>query len=656
MKDRLLVAALLFAAAFIRGVYLLTPSLDSDEAVVGLMAIHILRGEYPIFYWGEPYCGPLESYLAALFFSFFGPSPLALNLAPAVFSLLFLFAAYRFARIAFGRETGLVSLLLLALGPPFLVWHSVLARGNYIENLFFGVVLMALVVRILRAGSEAARWRGLCIFAFLAGAAWWVSFQSVHFLLAGGLVLLAGLGRSLLDRRALAAVGFALLGSLLFWIYNVRHDFASLAETGRYMTPLPLDSSLKVFLLVKLPSILGMPMAEMARSYSPTVNVLGTLLYSGAMIMAAGMLFRLMLTANRRRTGEALGLGLLLSFTAIASAIIIARYNSGGVTRYFLVFYAVFPLFLALILVKIGGQQPRLAQGAALLLISVNVWGTVAGADALWPDRRDAHRGRVIAEGEMIAGLRARGLEAVFATEYWEFFRSNFTSGEDPVFAIPVLNHSGNKYPMYTRFALSLNAVPYIWHSGAGSFRAALRGVGAGYTEERAGPYRLVSALRPSVGGFEEISPTGWRVETPAAPEGVQWMLDGNPETHWDSGAPQMAGWAIQVDLGRIETLGMLVVEPGPVPEDVPARFEVRVSPDGTAWDVAVPSHPFVLPLRWEGGNLLVDEQMIVRVVLPSVAARFLEIRLTAPKPFHWRVSMLRIYRVAGVDGEPGSG
>ena len=100
----------------------------------------------------------------------------------------------------------------------------------------------------------------------------------------------------------------------------------------------------------------------------------------------------------------------------------------------------------------------------------------------------------------------------------------------------------------------------------------------------------------------------------------------------------------------------MLVVEPGPVPEDVPARFEVRVSPNGAAWEVAVPSHPFVLPLRWEGGKLLVDEQKVVRVILPSVEARFLEIRLTAANPFHWRVSMLRIYRVADVEEAAGRG
>lgn len=654
MKDGLLVAALLFAAAFIRGAYLLTPSLDSDEAVVGLMGIHILRGEYPIFFWGEPYCGPIESYLAALFFFFLGPSRLSLNLAPAVFSILFLFAAYRFARAAFGREAGLVSLLLLALGPPFLVWHSVLARGNYAENLFLGVVLFAVSVRTIEARTEAARWRGIFIFAFLAGVAWWVSFQAVHFILACSLVFVVGIGRKLIAPRLLAAGALALVGSGLFWIYNAGRGFASLSEMVRHMDMLPWDSSLKLFFLVKLPSILGMPMAEMARSYSVTVNVLVTLIYAGALVWAAGMLLRWMLTPGRRRTGEALGLGLLLSFTAIASAIILTRYNSGGVTRYFLVFYAAFPFFLALILVKLSGQRPRLAQGAALLVLCVNVWGTVAGADALWPDRRNAHRERDAVEAEMIAGLRARGVEAVFANEYWEFFRSNFTGGENPVFAIPVSKHSGNKYPTYTRFALSRDSVPYIWHRGAGSFRTALRRMGVGYTEEGVGPYRLVSAFRPSPGGLDEISPTGWRVEAPAAPDGIQWMLDGNPDTHWDSGAQQMPGWSIQVDLGRIETLGMIVVEPGPVSEDVPARFEVRVSPNGAAWDVAVPSHPFVLPLRWEGGKLLVDEQKVVRVILPSVSARFVEIRLTAAKPFHWRVSMLRIYRVAGVDGEPG--
>src|SRR4030065_382838 len=63
--------------------------LYSDMAVMGLRAMHVLRGEYPIFYWGEPSHGPIESYLAAVLMYFLGPSRAVLNLSPLLFSVAF---------------------------------------------------------------------------------------------------------------------------------------------------------------------------------------------------------------------------------------------------------------------------------------------------------------------------------------------------------------------------------------------------------------------------------------------------------------------------------------------------------------------------------------------------------------------------------------
>src|SRR5216683_3038295 len=39
---------------------------NSDQAMVGLMARHVLAGEHTAFYWGQSYNGTLETYLTAL--------------------------------------------------------------------------------------------------------------------------------------------------------------------------------------------------------------------------------------------------------------------------------------------------------------------------------------------------------------------------------------------------------------------------------------------------------------------------------------------------------------------------------------------------------------------------------------------------------------
>jgi len=43
-----------------------TSFFDSDEAVEGLMARHVLGGEFPLFLWGQRYKGVPEVYLSAV--------------------------------------------------------------------------------------------------------------------------------------------------------------------------------------------------------------------------------------------------------------------------------------------------------------------------------------------------------------------------------------------------------------------------------------------------------------------------------------------------------------------------------------------------------------------------------------------------------------
>jgi len=56
-------------------------STNSDAAVVGLQATHILRGEFAPFLWGSGYQTAADSFVAAAWFAVLGPSPLALMLS-----------------------------------------------------------------------------------------------------------------------------------------------------------------------------------------------------------------------------------------------------------------------------------------------------------------------------------------------------------------------------------------------------------------------------------------------------------------------------------------------------------------------------------------------------------------------------------------------
>jgi dolichyl-phosphate-mannose-protein mannosyltransferase len=175
---------LILVGAALRIAFLRYPLLDSDQAVVGLMGIHILKGELPTFFWGQSYGGTLESFVAAFLFSLFGVSRLSLNVAPFLFSLLFLLSTWRLAGTVFDRRTGLAALALAAVPPMFLIWYSVLARANYIENLVFGNLLFLIAIRLARPGLRASdHLQTLGIYGFVAGFAFYMNFQSIHYLL-----------------------------------------------------------------------------------------------------------------------------------------------------------------------------------------------------------------------------------------------------------------------------------------------------------------------------------------------------------------------------------------------------------------------------------------------------------------------------------------
>ncbi|MCD6419490.1 MAG: hypothetical protein J7L41_02080, partial [Synergistetes bacterium] len=135
-----MIFVVLIAGAILRYLYLITPGLDSDQAVVGLMAKHILNGELPVFYYGQPYLGSLEAFWVALNFKLFGVSTFILDMSIAELSILYFLVVYVFAKNVFNKWIGLMSLIYVVAAPFYLEYHYVLARGAYIELLILGTL------------------------------------------------------------------------------------------------------------------------------------------------------------------------------------------------------------------------------------------------------------------------------------------------------------------------------------------------------------------------------------------------------------------------------------------------------------------------------------------------------------------------------------
>ena len=105
------------AATLVRFVliYFNWPVTNSDEGNMGLLAMHVAyRGELPIFFYGLPYMGPLEGYIAAPLFHLFGVSLFTLRLGLLLLFALFLICMYYLTRLLYAEKFALAIVVLLS--------------------------------------------------------------------------------------------------------------------------------------------------------------------------------------------------------------------------------------------------------------------------------------------------------------------------------------------------------------------------------------------------------------------------------------------------------------------------------------------------------------------------------------------------------------
>jgi len=200
---------------------------DYDEGMVGLQALRILRGDRPIFHPGQPYLAALESYAVAALCELFGPGAVTLKLVPWLLAGGYIATTGWIGWRAFNARAGVLSALLAALAPTYLLVVGIKTWGATAETLVLGNLAL------LTAGTAAdstqpgpVRRRALIALGLVSGIAFWVSWLCAFYAVPV-LVVVAWHGRDV-PRRAWLWAGLAFLaGSSPLWAYNLRHDFAT---------------------------------------------------------------------------------------------------------------------------------------------------------------------------------------------------------------------------------------------------------------------------------------------------------------------------------------------------------------------------------------------------------------------------------------------
>ncbi|MFI2647284.1 DUF423 domain-containing protein [Micromonospora fulviviridis] len=206
------------------------PPTNSDEATMGLAALHIAGGEgFPVWFYGQAYMGTLEAYLAAPLVALAGPSVLVLRLPTLALYALFLALSWRLTRRLGGdRWFALLVVGFLALGSDRVVKNQLIAGGGYPELNPAGVVLALLTVSLC-AGASGARLPRWAAWGLVSGLMLWVDPLVLPYVLGTGAVLLAWRRRELAGPAGLVLAGTLLLGAAPMLLDSLRHGRNPLA-------------------------------------------------------------------------------------------------------------------------------------------------------------------------------------------------------------------------------------------------------------------------------------------------------------------------------------------------------------------------------------------------------------------------------------------
>ena len=308
-----IVALLMIIAAVTLRVVLVAlgwPPLDSDEATMGIMGMHIaFHGELPIFFYGQGYMGAFEAYLAAIMFRLFGVSMFTLLIGLILMYMIFLIAMYRLSCLLYSKALALVALLFLCLGSNAMLTRELLAIGGYPETLLFGSLLMLLAAWLavtskqnVQQNTTFERWRRFFAFSawgLVAGLGLWTHVLVAPFALVSGLLILIFCWRELLGWPLIGTFVCLVIGLLPMIIYNVNalpgQDTLSYlltvhnaSATGIILPPrhILIPMQIREAFLVSLPTATGLtPLCaphQIQFLHWPSLHVVGcTVLHTG---------------------------------------------------------------------------------------------------------------------------------------------------------------------------------------------------------------------------------------------------------------------------------------------------------------------------------------------------------------------------------------
>jgi hypothetical protein len=527
---------------------------NSDEAVVALMARHILQGARPIFFYGQAYMGSLDAFLVAGAFAMFGQQVWAIRLVQTLLYLGVLLSTAWLGKAAFDTwKVGVIAMLLLAIPTVNVTLYTTASLGGYGEALLLGNLFLLTGLKIgrsLRVSHSPGPLWAWVLLGFLTGLGLWAFGLTLVYSLPvlGYLITLAFWHPTIahqplpdswssdnpstrnLDKQrsaagshiplkkmlgpAVALVIGGVLGSAPWWGYalvngpgKLVYELGGGAIAGIEQLPWLIEIGRHILGLGLLgtSAILGLrPPWDVYWLGLPLLPFI--LIFWMAVVV---FIVRCLIRPGAGRASQALLASVMLT---LVLAFILTPFGADPSGRYFLPLAVPLSLFAAAMIEMLSKSYGVIAYVLVALLLGFHFWGTVQSAVRFPPgittqfyapsqvDQRDLP--------DLIAFLREHGEHRGY-TNYWVAYPLAFLSQEELAF-IPSLPYHldfrytsrDDRYPPYTEQVAQSKHIAYITthHPELDAYlRQQFTTQGVSWQEERIGDFMVFYGLSRAV-------------------------------------------------------------------------------------------------------------------------------------------------------------
>ena len=452
-----------------------------DEAVVGLMARHILEGARPVFYYGQTYMGSLDAYLVAAGFGLFGAKVWVIRLIQVSLYLGVVFTTGFIAqRITRSKTAAVTATWFMAVPTVNTSLYTTVSLGGYGEVLLLGnlTLLCSLWIAEKIIHKRSVPFGVYWIFGFLSGLGFWILGLSAVFsipaLIYTGWYMLknrAAGNRIKLVLPVSAALFGIIAGSIPWWL-------SSLSMSGESQARILFGSLLSADFFGRLSqnflnlSVYGVTVIIGVRppwSLDWLVYPVAPLIVAFWVVVFWHRIRNLSLPINGLNTGYVL---LLLVVFVLLGGFLLTPFGRDPSGRYFLPLAAPMAVLAGAFIAEAAARYRKAAFLLAGLILGYHGLGTLQAAQLNPPG--------LTTQLDEIAQVDQAYIESLIEflqqhnetrgySNYWISYPLAFLSDEKIIFApaLPyredlMFNARDNRYPPYSDLVKDSDRVAYI--------------------------------------------------------------------------------------------------------------------------------------------------------------------------------------------------